>query len=30
VDVAEAVVAVGYSLLIAYEFTDGEGFLVGF
>jgi hypothetical protein len=30
VDEADVVVAVGYSLLVAYAFTDGEGFLVGF
>jgi hypothetical protein len=30
VDVADVVVAVGYSLLVAYAFMDGEGFLVGF
>jgi hypothetical protein len=30
VDVADAVVAVGYSLLVTYAFTDGEGFLEGF
>jgi hypothetical protein len=30
VDGADVVVAVGYSLLVAYAFTDGEGFLEGF
>jgi hypothetical protein len=30
VDVADVVVADGYSLLVAYAFKDGEGFLVGF
>jgi hypothetical protein len=30
VDVADVVVTAGYSLLIAYAFMDGEGFLVGF
>jgi hypothetical protein len=30
VDVADVVVTDGYSLLVAYAFTDGEGFLVGF
>jgi hypothetical protein len=30
VDVADVVVAGGYSLLVAYAFTDGEGFLEGF
>jgi hypothetical protein len=30
VDVADVVVAVGYSLLVAYAFMDGEGFLIGF
>jgi hypothetical protein len=27
---ADVVVELGYSLLVAYTFTDGEGFLVGF
>jgi hypothetical protein len=27
VDDADVAVAVGYSLLVAYAFTDGEGFL---
>jgi hypothetical protein len=27
---ADVVVADGYSLLVAYAFKDGEGFLVGF
>jgi hypothetical protein len=30
VDGADVVVAVGYSLLVAYAFKDGEGFLEGF
>jgi hypothetical protein len=30
VDVADVVVAPGYSLLVAYAFLDGEGFLEGF
>jgi hypothetical protein len=30
VDDADVVVADGYSLLVAYAFIDGEGFLVGF
>jgi hypothetical protein len=30
VDAADVVVTGGYSLLVAYAFMDGEGFLVGF
>jgi hypothetical protein len=30
VDVADVVVTDSYSLLVAYAFKDGEGFLVGF
>jgi hypothetical protein len=30
VDDADVVVRDGYSLLVAYAFTDGEGFLEGF
>jgi hypothetical protein len=30
VDVADVVVRAGYSLLVAYAFKNGEGFLMGF
>jgi len=30
VDEADVVVRAGYSLLVAYAFKDGEGFLEGF
>jgi hypothetical protein len=30
VDGADVVVRAGYSLLVAYAFMDGEGFLEGF
>jgi hypothetical protein len=30
VDVADAAVRDGYSMLVAYAFTDGEGFLISF